>query len=84
MAVTKISPAMSIALRSGASTVDQLLVELVDQFKRDAMAIDPTITGLWLYRDQTMPGRDLGGAVQGLFLDRAHAPLRASDRKAGA
>ena len=72
---TMISPAVGAAYRSGAGTVDQLLVELVDQFRLDAMTIDPTITGLWLYRDLTAPDRDPKGAVQGFFLERAHAPL---------
>lgn len=82
--VTAISPALGAAYRSGAKTIDQLLVELADQFKRDAMAIDPTITGMWLSRDMTMEGRDLSGAPAGIFLERAHAPLRTSERKAGA
>lgn len=78
--VSKISPTVGKALRSGAMTTDQLLVELVDQFKLDAMAIDSTITGLWLYRDMTMPDRDIRGAVQGLFLEREHAPLLSSEK----
>jgi hypothetical protein len=80
-ATTAISPSLGKAYRSGAKSVDQLLVELVDQFKLDAMAIDPTITGAWLARDMTMRGRDPGGAVHGLFLERENSPLV---RKAGA
>lgn len=80
--VSKLSPALGNALRSGATTTDQLLVELVDQFKLDAMAIDPTILGVWLYRDMTMLGRDPSGAVQGLFIERKHSPLRQSDLRA--
>lgn len=72
---SKISPALGAAYRSGAVTPDQLLVELADQFKRDAMAIDPTITGMWLARDLTMEGRDLRGVVNGIILERAHSPF---------
>lgn len=82
--VAAISPALGATYRSGAKTVDQLLVELADQFKLDAMAIDPTITGMWLCRDMLMEGRDIGGAPNGLVLERAHAPLLASQQKAGA
>lgn len=73
---SKISPALGTAYRSGAVTVDQLLVELADQFKRDAMAIDPTITGFLLCRDLRIEGRDPTGAVNGIVLERAHAPVR--------
>lgn len=83
-ATTTISPTLGKVYRSGAATTDQLLVELCDQFKLDAKAIDPTITGLWLYRDLTAPNRDPRGAVSGFFIEREHAPLRSSDRKAGA
>ena len=82
-ATTAISPSLGRAYRSGAATVDQLLVELADQFIADAKAIDPTITGGWMYRDLTRGGRerDPHGAVQGFYLEREHAPLV---RKAGA
>lgn len=82
-ATTAISPSLGRAYRSGAKTVDQLLVELADQFIADAKAIDPTITGGWLYRDLTRGGRerDPHGVVQGFYLEREHAPLV---RKAGA
>lgn len=79
--VSKISPALGGAFRSGATTVDQLLVELADQFKRDAMAIDPTITGFLICRDLQMEGRDPRGALNGIVLERPHAQVRSSDRK---
>lgn len=79
-ATTAISPSLGKAYRSGAKSVDQLLVELADQFIADAKAIDPTITGGWLYRDLTAPERDDRGAVQGFYLEREHAPMC---RKAG-
>lgn len=70
-----ITPTLGAAYRSGAQSADQLLVDLADRFIADAMAIDPTITGGWLYRDLTAPGRDDRGAVQGILLEREHAPL---------
>lgn len=81
--VTAISPALGAAYRSGAKTPDQLLVELADQFKRDAMAVDPTITGIWLSRDMRMEGRHCG-APNAIIFERKGEPLRASDEKAGA
>jgi hypothetical protein len=70
----KIPPALATVYRSGAVGTHQELVELVDQFKRDAMAIDPSITGIWMFTDQTIP--DLPhGLVQGLYIEREHAPL---------
>jgi|GEM_PF-6506870 len=81
--VTTISPALGAAYRSGAKTVDQLLVELADQFKRDATAIDPTITGFLICRDLRMEGRDPCGAVNGIVLERDHAPVHPG-RKGGA
>lgn len=80
--VSRISPALGAALRSGAKTTDQILIELMDQFVEDAKAIDPTILGAWVGRDLTLPGRqrDPGGAVQSVFFERAHAPLRSSGK----
>lgn len=72
--VERISPALSAVYRSGAETIDAQLTELVDQFKRDAMAIDPTITGLWMGKDLTFDDRP-HGAVQSVFLERDHAPF---------
>tara|TARA_R100000365_G_C2690038_1_gene32251 strand:+ start:268 stop:543 length:276 start_codon:yes stop_codon:yes gene_type:complete len=80
-ATTTLSPTLGRAYRSGAATIDQLLLELMDQFKRDAMAIDPTIIGAWVCRDLTAHDRDPGGAVHGIVLEREHTRLV---RKAGA
>lgn len=52
---------------------DALLTDLASQFKLDAMAIDPTITGMWTYNDMTIEERD--SAFQGLFLERAASPF---------
>ena len=81
--VTAISPALGAAYRSGAKTTDQMLVELADQFKRDAMAIDPTITSVWLSRDMRMESNH-AGAPNAIIFERKGEPLRASDGKAGA
>jgi hypothetical protein len=80
--VTAISPALGAAYRSGAKSTDQLLVELADQFKRDAMAVDPTITGIWLCRDMRMES-NYAGAPNAIIFERKGEPLRASDEKAG-
>jgi hypothetical protein len=52
---------------------DAQLRDLADQFKLDAMAIDPTVTGMWGYYDETINDRD--SAFQGLFLERKGSPL---------
>jgi len=71
--VSVISPALGSVYRSGAQSADDQLIELVDHFKQDAMAIDPSITGLWLGHDATIPGRR--SAVVSLYLEREHAPF---------
>lgn len=78
---TTITPTLGKAYRSGAKTVDQLLVNLMDQFVEDAKAIDPTIIGAWVGRDMTTRGRDPGGAVQSVFLEREGMELRQPSRK---
>jgi len=55
---TAISPTLARVYRTGAVDIDTQLRELADQFQRDAMVIDPTIEGVWLGHDFTVPGRE--------------------------
>lgn len=68
-----VAPTIAAVYRTGAVDIDAQLRELADQFKRDAMAIDPTIKGMWLGHSFEVPGRE--SAVMSIFLERDSDPF---------
>lgn len=82
VSVSTISPAVAAVYRSGAIDIDDQLAELAAQFKRDAMVIDPTISGMWLGADMTFKGRD--AAVFSITFEREGSEFLKPRRPAAA
>lgn len=71
--VTAISPTLGKVFRSSGRDVDTQLKVLVDQFKEDAKAIDPTIKGAWIGHDMSLDDREQ--ALMSIYFERDHAPF---------